>query len=201
MPETESDDTLELIRRFKSGDELAFQTLFLPHVPGLRSRVARVLSGRIRRRISIADVLQEAGMAAFRDRESFEGRGEGAFRHWLLGIVDHKIQDQLRRHGGAGVRAAAREITRAERPSTDAFPAEVMSPSVAAARSELTERIRRAMAELPEDYREVLQLALERGLLLREVAERIGRSREATKKLYGRALCRLKAVVDGGHRG
>ena len=51
------------------------------------------------------------------------------------------------------------------------------------------------MAALSEDHREVLRLALEEGLSLRECAERMGRSREAMKKLYGRAVCALRARV------
>ena len=34
------------------------------------------------------------------------------------------------------------------------------------------------------------------GLTLRETGERMGRSREAMKKLYGRAICRLKATFE-----
>ena len=52
------------------------------------------------------------------------------------------------------------------------------------------------MASLPPDYREVLRLAREEDLSLREVAERMGRSREAIKKLYGRALLRFKEAFD-----
>jgi DNA-directed RNA polymerase specialized sigma24 family protein len=43
----------------------------------------------------------------------------------------------------------------------------------------------------------VIHLALERGLPLRDVAEQMGRSREAAKKLYGRAVVRLRELVDG----
>ena len=198
------DERAELIRKFKAGDEQAFQTLFVAQLPVLRGRVARVLSDRLRRRLSVADVLQEVGLAAFRGRAGFEDRGDDAFRNWLLGIADNKLHDQLRRHDGAGMRAAAHEVSRTELTSTLAGAADLPSPSVAAAHSEQVERVRRAIETLPPDYREVLHLALERGLLLREVADRMGRSREATKKLYGRALCRLKEAcggLDGGHDG
>lgn len=102
------------------------------------------------------------------------------------------------------MRAADREVTRAKRLATAAFVADGQSPSAVAMSAERIERVRRAMSTLPEDYREVLALALEQGLLLREVAERMGRSREAIKKLYGRALCRLREVcgpLEGAHDG
>ena len=47
------------------------------------------------------------------------------------------------------------------------------------------------MRALPDDYRNVLRMALEDGLTLKEAARRMGRSHEAVKKLYGRALARL----------
>ena len=52
------------------------------------------------------------------------------------------------------------------------------------------------MAALPADYREILRLCREEGLTLREAAERMGRSREAAKKLYGRALVRFSTELS-----
>jgi len=195
------DERAELIRRFKAGDDQAFRILFQAQLPVLRVRVARVLADRLRSRLSVSDVLQEVGLAAFQSRDAFEDRGDDAFRNWLFGIVDNKLHDQLRHHGGAAMRAAAREASRTASASTFALAADLPSPSSAAACSEQVERVRRAIEALPPDYREVLHLALERGLLLREVAESMGRSREATKKLYGRALCRLKEACGGGRDG
>ena len=46
----------------------------------------------------------------------------------------------------------------------------------------------------------MLRLTQFDGLTLREAAERMGRSREAVKKLYGRAMIRFTAVVGIGAR-
>jgi RNA polymerase sigma factor (sigma-70 family) len=54
----------------------------------------------------------------------------------------------------------------------------------------------RALGALPPDYREILRLVREEGLTLREAAQRMNRSREAAKKLYGRALFRLTEVFE-----
>ena len=47
-------------------------------------------------------------------------------------------------------------------------------------------------ADLPS----IRRLAREEHLNLDEAAERMGRSREAVKKLYGRALCRFREIFD-----
>jgi DNA-directed RNA polymerase specialized sigma24 family protein len=53
---------------------------------------------------------------------------------------------------------------------------------------------------LPEDYRRILELVQFEGLTLRDAAGRMGRSYEAAKKLYGRALSRFAKELgtDGG---
>jgi len=182
-----------LIRRFRAGDEEAFRELFDRHLDALRGRVARDLPVNLRRRVSVSDVLQETRIVAYGRREDFDDRGEGAFRRWLLGIVDNKLKEAIRRHG-ARRRAVVREVSRPHRPPTEQVMGGGASPSGIAAFGERVERARAAMAKLPDHYAEVLRLALQEGLALGEVADRIGCSREAAKKLYGRAVRRMREL-------
>jgi RNA polymerase sigma-70 factor (ECF subfamily) len=183
-----------LIRRAGSGDEDAFEILFDRYAGALRAWIGQSLSGRLRRKVSVADVLQEARITALARCLDFEDRGRGSARAWLFKIVEHKIRDAVRRYAGTAKRGAVREVTRGERPDTARFAAEGPSPSEVAGAGELGERLREALLALPEDYREVLRLARLEELPLREVAARMGRSREAVKKLYGRALSRFTEV-------
>ena len=125
----------------------------------------------------------------------FEDRGEGSFRRWLLGIAEMKARRAVQHHNAA-MRAAVREVTHGQRPSTAQFPGRLPSPSETAIGIELKELARRAMESLPPDYREVLRLTREEKLTLREAAERMARSREATKKLYARALAKVTAEFE-----
>jgi len=185
----------DLIARFRAGDEVAFRTLFERHERLLRAHLASRIPAHVRRRFSVADVLQEACIVAFRRREDFEERGENAFRNWLFGIADRRLREEVRYHADASKRAADREVTRGARPGTAFFAGNRASPGSVAAASEMATRIRDAISELPDDYREVLNLALEEGLPLRDVAEHMGRSRDAIKKLYGRALLQLRLAI------
>ena len=193
---SDATDEAQLARSFREGDEEALRLLFQRHAGALQARANRWLGARVRRRLSAADLLQEAWLVAFQRRQDFQDRGAGSLRAWLLGIVDLKAREALRRHDAAK-RATDREVTRTERASTGAFPGNGPSPSAVAIAAERIARVRRAMHGLSEDYREVLQLGLEQGLPLREVAVRMNRSRDAVKKLYWRALCRLKEVCSG----
>ena len=67
--------------------------------------------------------------------------------------------------------------------------------------AETAERIRRALARLRPDDREVLRLAREEGFTLLEVAKRMGRTHAAARKLYSRALARLAELYDEDARG
>ncbi|MHC4133845.1 MAG: sigma-70 family RNA polymerase sigma factor [Planctomycetota bacterium] len=185
-----------LVVRMRSGDDAAFFMLFERHVPDLRRRIDRWLSAAIQRKISISDVLQSTRIHAQEHCREFEDRGQGSFRNWILTIADWKAKDVVRRYTRAAKRDVQREVTRGQRADTGRFHAKLHSPSEAAMAAELADLARQAMNALPPDYREVLRLAREQGLALREVAERMGRSRDAAKKLYARALLRFKRAFE-----
>jgi RNA polymerase sigma-70 factor (ECF subfamily) len=135
-------------------------------------------------------------MTAFRDRE-FEDRGNGSFLAWVTGIVDLKAREAARQYAGTEKRAVAREVTRGARGDTNRFP----GPSSSEPGGHGTRRgllLKRAMGQLPEDYREVLRFVYEEGRSFDEVAQRMERSRDAVRVLYGRALARLSALYFGG---
>lgn len=187
---------IDLLRRFRDGDEGAFQELLARHGKALSARIRRNLPARVARRVAVSDVLQESCVIAFRRREHMELRGADAFRNWLLGIVDNKVREAVRRHERVAARSAHREVSRHDRADTALFVGRGTSPSHNAMHREELDIAREAMAKLSEDHQRVLRLTRLRGLTLREAAEHLGRSREATKKLYGRAVCRLKAAFE-----
>ena len=95
------------------------------------------------------------------------------------------------RHQTAQKRMAGRELSRGARPDTVAFAAAGQSPIEHSIELEQRARLQTVLAALPRDYGEILRLARFEGLTLREAGDRMGRSREAAKKLYGRALARF----------
>lgn len=180
-----------LVRGLREGDEAAFATLFDRHLDVVEARIRRLVPPPVRRKISVSDVVQETRITAYERCRSFEHRGDGALRAWLLAIAERKAKEALRRHAGTAKRAAGREVPRGGRPDTMDLPARGRSPSEAAMAAEAGERVRSALAALPPDYAEVIRLTRLDGLTLAEAAGRMGRSREAVKKLNGRALAAL----------
>jgi RNA polymerase sigma-70 factor (ECF subfamily) len=128
--------------------------------------------------------------------ERYEDLLQARIRRRLPAHLRRKVSAAVHRHGGIAKRAAGREVSGHLRPETAQLVGHVPSPSQVAIAAELKELARRAMDALPKDYREVLRLAREEQLPLREVAARMGRTREAVKKLHGRALFRFTEVFE-----
>lgn len=185
-------DGTELIRRFRAGDEGAFQDLFERYGASLSLRIAQKLPQRLRRKIAVSDVVQESFLAAFDARSSLREETEHALRAWLLTIAENKVRETVRRLEQTAKRDARREVTQARRARTAQFPGDLDSPSQVAIGIETHALAQHAMRRLPPDYQEILRLARQEHLPLAEAADRMGRSREAAKKLYGRAMARFR---------
>lgn len=185
-----------LLERALEGDPGAFGALLERHVETLRAFARRWLPVDVRRTVSPSDVVQEASLVALRRLAELEDRGPGPFRAWLLAIVRLKVREAVRRHAR---RRAHEGRLAAQRPA-----APVVAPSSGAQSQEARDLALRALARLPPSYREVLRMARWEGVPLGEVAARLGRTREAVKKLYGRALAaftRLAAQERGDADG
>jgi len=189
-----------LIRRVRAGDDHAFGVLFARYAGILERRVGRIVPDTLRRRVSTSDVLQEARIVALDRWGDFEDRGRGAVRNWLVGIVENKAREAVR-GAVAEKRNALAEASRGHRPDTAHFVGAGPTPSEAAMGRELEMLARRAMGELPADYRLVLRLVREEDRDLKAVAVRMGRTHDAVKQLHRRALLRFTAVFDRMRRG
>jgi RNA polymerase sigma-70 factor (ECF subfamily) len=192
-----------LLDRVRRGNEQAFEELFARYADAIRGRIAQWLPHRFQRRVSVADILQEVRITAFQRLPEFEHRGPGSFRNWLLRIAQLKVQGEVGHHGRAAKRAVGLEVSRGARPDTAAFAGAGPSPSQAAMAAEFQQLAQKALAVLTDEQREVLRLVREERMPLREVAERLGRTYEATKRLHGRALLKLTTEFErlGGNRG
>ena len=174
-----------LIDKAKNGAQGAFSKVFESYSPRVEAFIQLHLGRRLRRKIEVEEILAETFLRASRSIWQFHGRDEKSLVRWLCAIAEHVILDEARRAG-----AAARESV--------AFPdylkAQGPSPSQVAQRNERFERLKQSLKTLKEDYSKVIVLARLRGLPMKEVARRMGRSPEATSQLLYRALLKLREV-------
>jgi len=200
-----SRDADSVIGRYLEGDEDAFRCLMDTEARVLRARIERRMAPLLRRRVSIQDIWQEVALTVFEQRATFSGRTREEFRRWVAGIADRKLLAHVNHHAGTQKRALYREVSRGDQQHTVHAESPAPSPSQAAMTAELEVIAARALDLLPRDYREVLRLYRESGASLREIAVRMNRSHDATKKLHGRAMLQFGEHFErlrrdrGGH--
>jgi len=143
-----------------------------------RSAMLRFARRRIRDEDLAEDAVQEALLAALASRDGFQGRS--ALRTWLIGILNHKIQDVFRRESRY-VRQDADEdgesaIHAEGLPGgLDALESlEAQDPVVEVARRRMRERLAQEIDELPASLREVFVLQAIEGVPTDEVCRRLG---------------------------
>src|SRR5262245_27045255 len=183
----------EHVRRIRGGDEAAARLLFERHLPALRAKARAKLPSSLRGRIAESDVIQDAYLAAFLALADFEDRGDGSFAAWLRTILERRLINEVRDGVAAAKRDARREV-RILTGSGAAGPArDQPSPRVEAIAEEDAARLRDATAGLSADHRAVIALVHDEGLTLAAAGERMGRTADAARKLYSRAVAELSA--------
>jgi RNA polymerase sigma-70 factor (ECF subfamily) len=174
----------------------------LEHYRGYLALLARLEIGRkLQGKVDAGDLVQEAFLEAHRGFPHFAGRVEAEFLAWLRGILAHRLAKLLRRYLGTQrrdvrlERELAVEVDQSSRLLDQGLVALSSSPSQRTRRREQAALLAEALGRLPEDYREVLILRHLEEQPFPEVARRMGRSVEAVKKLWARAVPRLREVL------
>src|SRR5262249_19881930 len=155
------------------------------------SLLARLQIGRrLQGKVDAADLVQETFLEAHRNWKRFRGLTEGELLVWLRRILAARTVDVMRRYLGSKgrdvrlERELALELERSSRNLDAGLFAKQDSPSKQVTRREQGVLLADALAQLPEDYREVLILRHLEGLTFPGVSQRMGRTLDSVKKLW-----------------
>jgi len=180
-----------ILRRIVDRDPRGVELLY-DRYGGVAFALAYRLLGE---RGSAEDVVQEAFFNVWRQGATYDTR-RGTVRTWLLTIVHHRAIDQLR---------SVRSKMGADTVIDDAMPLPAKEDTWTEVMHGLEhERVQQAMAALPTEQRQVVDLAYYGGFTHTEIAQRVGiplgtvkgRMRLALEKL--RDLLHLPEAVDEG---
>lgn len=176
------------------GDPAAVSDLLQRYLPGLRQFVRLRAGVVVQGREEHSDIVQSACRDVLESLARYRYGGEDGFRRWLYRTALRKIADRHEYY-----RAQKRDVGRqAQMASGSGYVGDHTSPSQDAIANEEAKRIEQALADLPDDYREVIVLAKYVGLSRREIASEMGRSELAVRTLLSRALAQLAERLDQG---
>ncbi len=179
---------VELLQRIVEGDAFAVAELYDRHARMLLGLSLRI----VRDRSEAEDVLHDAFVVVGeRARQYIPERG--AVGAWLVTLVRNLSIDRTRRRDRRG--AIARDVLAHDPEAVAAATA--VDPEAGAAGAADRERVRHALAALPDVQRATLETAFYEGLTYAEIAEREGVPLGTIKSRAARGLAALREALGG----
>jgi RNA polymerase sigma-70 factor, ECF subfamily len=175
-------DTL-LAERLAAGDDHALAEIFDRLGPAVYGAAVRVLGESS----AAQDVVQDVFVELWRDPARYEP-ATASLRTFLTLRARHRAVDL--------VRSELRRVARQERQHRLAQPAAHPTPFELVAGAEAARVVRDAVALLPDNQRQVVELAYYRGLTCREVALAAGIPEGTAKSRLRLALAKLETTLD-----
>ncbi|MSO50563.1 MAG: sigma-70 family RNA polymerase sigma factor [Acidobacteria bacterium] len=172
---------LQLVGKAREGDLDAFGDLVSRHQHRLVHFLRMMMSSAADREAA-EDVAQEAFLRAFRSLGQF--RGQSTFKTWLYQIATNVARTQVARRRDR--KEDQEPETRPDRPSGENVERRVIAH----------DQLRRALAELPDDWREAVILRDIEGLEYREIADVLGIPMGTVESRIFRGRQRLKAALQ-----
>lgn len=172
---------LELIRRVARRDHPAFEELYRRYAPAAYGVALRVL----RQPALAQDVVHDAFSAVWNAPEAYDPT-RAPFRSFLLSLVHHRAVDAVRRE--ERLRDRERRSNPRPDPVEDVMEAVIEEADLADRRRAVQE----ALAHLPPEQREVLELMYFRGWTQARIAEETGVPLGTVKSRVFAAMRRLK---------
>ncbi len=180
--------TIDLLERFKRGDEEAVNLLVERSIPPLKRWARGRLPQWARGLAETQDLVQNAVLRAIPHLKTFEAKHPGALQAYLRQAVNNHIRDEIRK---VKVRPPASELS-------DEQPDQGPSPLERAIGQESLERYEAALKTLREVDREAIIARVELQQSYDEIAIALGKpSADAARMAVVRALRNLLKAMSG----
>jgi RNA polymerase sigma-70 factor (ECF subfamily) len=166
-----------LVRRVRSGDELALTVLYRRHV----AAIYRFVLAQVREVGDAEDLTSDTFARMIRGLPGF--RGEASFRNWLYQIARNAIRNH-RRSASYRLNVPLSPTLAATEPPGEAAAEPEVSPAMVLA----------LLQPLPPRYRQVLELRFLGGRSIEDTAAQMGISVANAKVLQHRALKKAAAA-------
>jgi len=180
LRELADEDLMELVRE---GDARAFELVFERHSGVAFSLAYRMCGSRSR----AEDVVQEAFLSLWRSGARYD-RARGSVRSWILRVVHNSAVDAFRRDTAKESRNVHDDSLAEQLPAAELTDVEVE-------RRDDAVRVRGAMNELPDDQRQVIELAYFGSFTHVEIAEMLALPAGTVKGRMRLGLTKLRMAL------
>lgn len=178
---------LEAARRFDPGSSASFGTYAYYRIRG--AILDEALSQQGMKRSQAASIRRVRAMG-----DAVEGIGEQSEGASDMDFLVHAM-------ACATTASEVMEAVSAELEESEELSGYTATPEQVVSQSMTKAMVRRLMAQLPEDERELVKGCYFSLLSLSEYAEQVGRSRSWACRVHARALRQLRALMDAGQHG
>jgi RNA polymerase sigma-70 factor, ECF subfamily len=181
----ESNDDSALMLRYRNGDTRAFEILYTRHKGSLYRYLQRIC----RNREAVNDLFQESWSKLVASRMRYEPRAQ--FTTFLFHIAHNCAVDYFRR-------AERQHIGRTDDVDDlqERLPnADTDRPDAQVSEAQLQSAFQYALAQLPEEQRNVFVLREETGMSLEEIGHVTGVTMETAKSRLRYALAKLRTAL------
>jgi RNA polymerase sigma-70 factor (ECF subfamily) len=192
-----------LLDRARQGDPTILAEFFSRYQDRLQLVVRLRFDRRLQGRIDSSDVLQDVYLEANRRFADYVRKPDMSIYLWLRFLTLQQLAILHRRHIGARMRDAGREVSLYQsalpEASSAALAAQLLgrrtTPSQAAIRAEMQIRLQEALNSLDAIDREIISLRHFEQLNNHEAAQVLGLSESGASRRYTAALLRLKDLL------
>ncbi|HEY2838984.1 MAG TPA: sigma-70 family RNA polymerase sigma factor [Pirellulales bacterium] len=190
-----------LLKAAREGSQEALGQLLAAYRSFLLAAAIEELDSELKAKAGPSDLVQETFIDAHRDFGNFTTGGECEFRIWLHSILMNNLADLRKKY----LKTAKRQVRRERRLGTydskllfqEPAASEGHSPANAAISQEEEARIQEALLRLPPAYQQIIRLRSQQRQQFGEIAKSIGKSPDAARMLWQRAVSRLQRELEG----
>jgi RNA polymerase sigma-70 factor (ECF subfamily) len=191
---------VRLLQQASTGDKQALEVLFQRLYPYMLLCAREELDSDLRAQVRESDIVQQSLLEAHQDFPKFEGRDVQTLVKWLETILRSNVADLRRRFDARRRQGVEPDVSLDD--SQSSFAQEIKqnlldSGGDVAGSSASDLELEQALSRLPEDYREVILMRHRDKLSFAQIGEQTGRSADAARMCWTRAVKRLQSELTG----
>ena len=194
-----SDDWPALLASARRGSNAALGEICERLRHHLVAMVARHLGDGLQSKVGDSDIVQQTMLDVCRDFRSFRGNTVLEYQAWVTRALQRNILDVARSFRETQRRQAAREMPYDREAAGLISTVDHRTASSIFLRREADEELLRAVARLPPRQQQVIELRHRRGLAYVQIAELLGITEVAARKIWSRALSTLGRELNAEH--